>query len=68
MQKETIEEILWRKLEELSVPSGRRTASVVQWSEFLATDTEVRVQVPTLPNFDRSIGSGTGSTQPLEYN
>jgi hypothetical protein len=31
---------------------------VVQWSEFLATD----------PDFLRSSGSGTGSTQPHEYN
>jgi hypothetical protein len=36
---------------------------VVQWSEFLATDTEVRVQFPALPDFLRSSGSGTGSTQ-----
>jgi hypothetical protein len=45
-----------------------RTASVVQWSEFLATDPEVRVRFPALPNFLRSRGSGTGSTQPREDN
>jgi hypothetical protein len=44
------------------------TASVVQWSEFLATDSEVRVPFPTLPDFLRISGSGTGSTQPREYN
>jgi hypothetical protein len=34
--------------------------------EFLATDPEVRVRFPTLPDFQRSSGSGTGSTQPRE--
>jgi hypothetical protein len=36
--------------------------------EFLATDPEVRVRFPALPDFLRSNGSGTGSTQPREYN
>jgi hypothetical protein len=36
-------------------------------SEFLATDQEVWVQFPTLPDFLRSSGSGTGSTQPLFF-
>jgi hypothetical protein len=45
-----------------------RTASVVKWSEFLATDPEVPVRFPELPDFLRSSGSGTGSTQPREYN
>jgi hypothetical protein len=40
------------------------TASVVLWPEFLATDPEVRVQFSALPDFLRSGGSGTGSTQP----
>jgi hypothetical protein len=44
------------------------TASVVYWSEFLATDPEVRVRFPALPDFLRSSGSGTGSTQPHEFN
>jgi hypothetical protein len=44
------------------------TASVVQWSEFLATDTEVRVRFPALPDLLRSSGSGTGSSQPREDN
>jgi hypothetical protein len=35
--------------------------------EFLATDPEVRVRFPSLPDFLRSSGSGTG-TQPREYN
>jgi hypothetical protein len=34
---------------------------------FLATDPEVRVLVPALPDFLRSSGPGTGSTQPREY-
>jgi hypothetical protein len=41
---------------------------VVQWSEFLATDPEFRVRFPALPDFLRSGGSGTESTQPREYN
>jgi hypothetical protein len=41
---------------------------VVKWSEFLATDPEVRVLLPALPDFQRSSGSGTESTQPREYN
>jgi hypothetical protein len=44
------------------------TASVVYWSEFQATDPEVRVRFPELPDFLRSSGFGTGSTQPREYN
>jgi hypothetical protein len=35
---------------------------------FLAIDAEVRVRFPALPDFLRSSGSGTGSTQPREYN
>jgi hypothetical protein len=35
-------------------------------SGFLATDPEVRVRFPVLPDFLRSSGSGTGSTQPRE--
>jgi hypothetical protein len=44
------------------------TASVVQWSEFLATDPEIRVRFPELSDFVTSSGSGKGSTQPREYN
>jgi hypothetical protein len=43
------------------------TASVVQWSEFLATDPEVQIRFPALPDF-LSSGSWTGPTQPREYN
>jgi hypothetical protein len=39
-----------------------KTASVVQWSELLTTDPGVRF--PALPDFLRSSGSGSGSTQP----
>jgi hypothetical protein len=45
----------------------RMTASVVWWSEFLATDPEAWVGFPALPE-KKSSGSGTGSTQPREYN
>jgi hypothetical protein len=44
----------------------RKTASVVR-VVFLATDPEARVQFPALPE-KKSSGSGTGSTQPREYN
>jgi hypothetical protein len=33
-----------------------------------STDPEVRVRFPALPNFVRCSGSGTGFTQPREYN
>jgi hypothetical protein len=42
--------------------------NVYLWSEFLATDPEVRVRFPALPDFLRSSGSGTRTTQPREYN
>jgi hypothetical protein len=41
---------------------------VVKWSEFLATDAEVPVRFPALPDFLRSSGSGTGSSQPRDFN
>jgi hypothetical protein len=44
------------------------TASVIYWSEFLATDPEVSGSIPALRDFLRSSGSGTGSTQPREDN
>jgi hypothetical protein len=34
------------------------------WSEFLATDPEVRVRFPALPDYLRNSVPGTGSTQP----
>jgi hypothetical protein len=34
----------------------------------LATDPEARVRFPALPEKEISSGSGTGSTQPREYN
>jgi hypothetical protein len=43
---------------------GKGTTFVVYWSEFLATDPEVRVRFPALPDFLRSSGFGMGSTQP----
>jgi hypothetical protein len=42
-----------------------RTASVVWWSDCLATNAEVPGSIPALPDFLSSSGSGTGSTQPL---
>jgi hypothetical protein len=34
--------------------------SVVDWSEFLTTDPDVRVRFPALPDFLRSSGPGRG--------
>jgi hypothetical protein len=40
-----------------------------RWSsgQLLATDPEVQVRFPALPDFLRSSGSGTGPSQPREY-
>jgi hypothetical protein len=38
------------------------------WSEFLATDLDTRLRFSALPDFVKSSGYGTGSTQPREYN
>jgi hypothetical protein len=54
---------------QFAVMYRRRVAdSVDYWPEFLATDPEVLVRFPALPDFLRSTGSGTGSTQPRKYN
>jgi hypothetical protein len=42
------------------------TASVVWWTEFLATDPEIPGSIPGATDFLKSSGSGTGSTQPCE--
>jgi hypothetical protein len=44
------------------------TASVVSWSEFLATGPEVPGSIPGTTRFSEIDGSGTGSTQLREYN
>jgi hypothetical protein len=36
--------------------------------KFLTTDTVAQVRFPALPDFLRSSGSGTGSTQPRGHN
>jgi hypothetical protein len=41
---------------------------VVYWSEFLAADPEVWVRFAERSDFLGSSGSGTGPTQPREYN
>jgi hypothetical protein len=56
----------WEQLKNVSILKPL-TASVVWLSEFLATDPEARVRFPALPE-KKSSGSGTGSTQPCEYN
>jgi hypothetical protein len=38
------------------------------WSELLTTAPKVPGSIPALPDFLRSKGSGTGPTQPREYN
>jgi hypothetical protein len=50
------------------VHSDEGTGGQKREPEFLATDPEVRVRFPALPDFLRSSGSETGSTQPREYN
>jgi hypothetical protein len=45
-----------------------KTVSVLQWSEFVATDPVVPGSILGATSFLRSTGSGTGSTQPREYN
>jgi hypothetical protein len=42
--------------------------TVAYWPEYLAADPEARVRFPALPDFLRSSGSQTGSTQTREYN
>jgi hypothetical protein len=49
----------------ISLPTG---ASVVEWSEFLATDPEVPGSTLGPTRFSEKWGSGTGSTQPREDN
>jgi hypothetical protein len=44
------------------------TAPVVKWSEFLATDPEVRVWFPALSDFLSSSASGLGPLSTTEYN
>jgi hypothetical protein len=44
------------------------TASVVLWSEFLATDPYVPGSTPGVTRFSEMCGFGTGFTQPREYN
>jgi hypothetical protein len=46
--------------------TSQKNFSVVYCSEFLAADPEVRVRFPAPPDFVRSSGSGTGSTQPRD--
>jgi hypothetical protein len=48
--------------------SCQAACAIIIDSEFLASDPVVRVPFPAPPNFLRSSGSGTGSTQPREYN
>jgi hypothetical protein len=77
----TPDRVQWKKLLLAAYPEGSThlmsnkfvacgqqwTASVVWWSEFLATDPEVRFRFSALPDF-LSSGSGKGSTQPRENN
>jgi hypothetical protein len=59
---------LIRIIDDTAFYESTYSASVVWWSELLVTDPEVRVLFPALPDFLRSCGSGTVSTQPREYN
>jgi hypothetical protein len=46
----------------------KKNCITLYWSEFLATDPEAQVRSLALPGKKKSSGSGTGSTQPREYN
>jgi hypothetical protein len=50
------------------VTAFNRDNSHINIPQFLATDPEVQVRFPVLPDFLISSGSGTGSTQLREYN
>jgi hypothetical protein len=50
------------------MPPAELIASVVQWSEFLATDQDVRIRFQAPTDFLRSSGFGAGSTHRPEYN
>jgi hypothetical protein len=56
------------KLRGLIPQSNCKTTSMVYWSEFLATDPRGPGSIPGATGFSKSSGSGTGSTQPPEYN
>jgi hypothetical protein len=48
--------------------SGRITNVTLHNKENMSVDPELRVRFRALPDILRSSGSGTGSTQPREYN
>jgi hypothetical protein len=48
--------------------NNRLTASVVQWSEFLATHPEVPGSIPGATRFSEKQWVWNGSTQPREHN
>jgi hypothetical protein len=50
------------------IQNGHLASTVLRELFTRATDPEVRVRVPALPDFLRSSGSETGPTQPREYN
>jgi hypothetical protein len=54
VSERTIATGLWNNI----IPNG--TASVVEWSEFLAKDPKAPVRSPALPDFLRSSGAGMG--------
>jgi hypothetical protein len=54
---------------QVSIPLRDRLCGlVVRVPVYRSKGPEVRVRFPALPNFLRSTGSGTGATQPREYN
>jgi hypothetical protein len=62
------------QVDERTIPTERQplvdevSAKLSYVSEFLATDPEVQVRFPALPDFLRSSWSGTEYTQPHENN
>jgi hypothetical protein len=60
---------MWDDSASYSVATARlRNRYIVCLLAKHATDPEVRVRFPGLQDFLKTIGSGTGSTQPREYN
>jgi hypothetical protein len=47
---------------------GQSPETQLSWELYIIVDPEVQVRFPALPHFLRSSGSGTGFTQPREYN
>jgi hypothetical protein len=59
---------LWLLNDASSATYGNLQTKEEQWPPLWSSGQRSRVRFPALPNFLRSSGSGTGSTQPREDN